>query len=53
VRLQLICCKFPSKLAEDLEKLAKAKGMTVSELVRKAVADLIIRELAPREVEES
>jgi len=51
VKLQLICCKFPSKLAEDLEKLAKARRTTVSELVRKAVADLLVKELAPKEVE--
>ena len=52
MRMVLISCKFPRRLAEELERLAKERGVSLSELVRKAVADLLIDELAPREDED-
>ena len=47
----MVSCKFPDRLAEDLERLARERRVSVSELVRKAVADLLVDELAPREGE--
>ena len=46
MRMVFISCKFPDKLAEDLRRLAREKGVSVSELVRKAVAELIVEELS-------
>ena len=51
MRMVFISCKFPDKLAEDLRRLAREKGVSVSELIRRAVADLLADELAPREGE--
>jgi len=45
-------CKLPRKLALELERLAKERRMSVSKLVRKAVSDLLVDELAPREAED-
>ena len=49
--MRMVSCKFPDKLAEDLRRLARERRVSVSELVRKAVAGLIVEELAPREGE--
>jgi len=47
----MVSCKLPRRLAEDLERLARERRVSVSELIRKAVAGLIVEELAPREGE--
>lgn len=52
MRMVLISCRFPRRLAEELERLARERRVSVSELVRKAVSDLLVDELASREAGE-